>query len=250
MAVRKQNSSNREGTGSAKELTIPTLKIRMNNLGHYHGITLDKTDMSKLVEYLPDIDTDIVKTTLGEVDKSKLLNFSYSDKKIYLDSTKYLGYLFKVPSQVEGCNKFNLSFYPVEDGKRLMESIFDRLTYSSGLKISFEEVISIKKTKDEYSLRLRTVMVRLTTEAWDVKRTIERLYNVIKDTYAVDKNLFLGNRHFISQETLTNVEVANHLVTKLPITVNKKAYVKTMKDEFEINGKEFVNGKIIFGIIE
>jgi hypothetical protein len=250
MTVGNKKTTNRKGTGKAKELTIATLKTRMNNLCYYHGITLDRSDISKLVEYLPDIDTDMIKTTLGEIDKSKLLNFSYTDKKVYLDSNKYLGYLVSVPSEVEGCTKFNLSFYPVEDGKELMESILDRITYSSGLKISFEEVMSIKKTKDDYSLRLRTTMIKLTSDAWDIKRTIERLYNVTKDTYAVDKNLFLDNRHFMSQETVFNIEAANHLVTKLPISVNKEAVVKTMRDEFVIKGKEFVNGKLIFGLVE
>lgn len=250
--VKKRKTSSRtRDTSVGAKVKITTLKTKMNNLVvGGSGLVVDKNDIMKLASDFEDLDTSLLSSTLGVVNLKKLVKLN-EDERFFLDETKYYGYLSKVHTKISGVDKFEVKFYKVTDGNKLLSVIINDLETTTGLKLTFTDNISVCRNGKEYSFDLTTVAIKLTNDSWDVKRKLGKVYDIANANYDTDhiRTMFTGNMYFLVQEYMTNVELCNELNIHMNTCVDNVT-VSTIKESFSLPKKCQVTGTLLFGRIQ
>lgn len=247
---RKTTTRSRDTSVGAK-VKVTVLKTKMNNLVvSGSGIVVDKNDIMKLSTDFEDLGKSLLSSTLDKVGLKDLVKLN-EDKNLFLDETKYYGYLSKVHTNISGVDKFEVKFYKVTDGYKLLSTIMNNLETTTGLKLTFTNNISVCRNDKEYSFNVTTVAIKLTNNSWDVKRKLGKVYDISKDSYDTDniRTLFTGNMYFLPQEYMSNVEITNEINIHMNTCVGDVT-VSTVKESFSLPKKCPVSGTLMFGRIK
>lgn len=250
--VKKRKSSSRvRDTSIGTKLKITVLKTKMNNLVvGGSGLVVDKNDIMKLVNDFEDLGKSLLSSTLGVVSLKDLVKLN-EDERFFLDETKYYGYLSKVHTKISGVDKFEVKFYKVTNGNKLLSVIMNDLETTTGLKLTFTDNISVCRNGKEYSFDLTTVAIKLTNDSWDIKRRLGKIYDIDKGNYDTEhiRSLFTGNLYYIVQEYMSNIELCNELNIHMN-TCDGDVTVSTIKEVFTLPKRCPVGGSLMFGRIQ
>ena len=250
--VKKRKSSSRvRDTSVGSKLKITVLKTKMNNLVvGGSGLVVDKNDIMKLDKDFEDLGKSLLSSTLSVVGLKDLVKLN-DDERFFLDETKYYGYLSKVHTKISGVDKFEVKFYKVTDGYKLLSVIMNELETTTGLKLTYTHNISVYRNCKEYSFDLTTVAIKLTNDSWDVKRKLGKIYDIANGNYNTDhiRTLFTGNMYFLPQEYMSNVELTNELNISMNTCVGD-VVVSTVKESFSLPKRCPITGTLMFGRVQ